>query len=424
MFAMAGVSCYILADTFFISKGLGANGLAALNIAIPVYSFIHGTALMLGMGGATRYSVEKSRGNEEKASEAFSFTVISAILFSFLFLLTGIFLSEPITSLLGADSEIFGMTSVYIKILLLFSPAFIFNEVILCFVRNDNAPGLAMAATLTGSLFNILFDYILVFPLNMGITGAVLATGFSPVVGLVVLSSHIIKKKNGFHLKKIKFSFKTPLNICVLGCPSLISELSSGVAIIVYNMLILGLMGNLGIAAYGIIANVSIVATAFFTGIAQGTQPLVSRAFGSGDRKSAKETLRYAVIFSVILSAVIYLLLFVFAEQTAGVFNGENNGVLQATAVNGIKIYFTAIIFAGLNIILSVFFTSAERPVPAYIITLTRGLFVLVPTAVILSVIFKINGVWASFAVTEFIVLSAAVAMLFVFLKKTEKKGK
>ena len=137
---MLGLSCYILADTFFVAKGLLADGLAALNLAIPVYSFIHGTGLMLGMGGATRYSVLKSQRKDGEADKIFTNALFLSAAFAVLFVLTGIFLSEPLTAALGANAGIFEMTNTYLKVLLLFSPAFLLNDVLICFVRNDGNP--------------------------------------------------------------------------------------------------------------------------------------------------------------------------------------------------------------------------------------------------------------------------------------------
>ena len=130
---MIGLSCYILADTFFIARGLGSDGLAALNIAIPVYSFVHGCGMMLGMGGATKYSIFRVG------------------IFALIFVLMGLGFSGNITSLLGADGDIFEMTKTYLMVVLLFAPAFMTNDFLLCFVRNDGNPGLAMTAMLTGS---------------------------------------------------------------------------------------------------------------------------------------------------------------------------------------------------------------------------------------------------------------------------------
>lgn len=101
-----GVSCYILADTFFISRGLGADGLTALNLAIPVYNFIFGAGLMLGMGGATKFSICKSQGEEEKANHIYLNTLYLGGLFSVLFLLPGLFRAEELVALLGAEGAV------------------------------------------------------------------------------------------------------------------------------------------------------------------------------------------------------------------------------------------------------------------------------------------------------------------------------
>ena len=91
----------------------------------------------------------------------------------------GVFFAGRISTILGANQKIWQMTTTYLKVLMLFSPAFIFNDIILCFVRNDSNPKLSMIATVSGSLFNVVFDYIFIFPCGMGMLGAVLATGFS-----------------------------------------------------------------------------------------------------------------------------------------------------------------------------------------------------------------------------------------------------
>ena len=129
--AMIAMSCYILADTFFVSQVLGTRGLAALNLAIPAYNFIHGTGLMLGMGGATRFSILKSQDADREANRMYTVTLYLSLIFSVLFVLTGLFLSGGLARLLGADPAVFDMTNTYLKVLLLFSPAFILNDVLL-----------------------------------------------------------------------------------------------------------------------------------------------------------------------------------------------------------------------------------------------------------------------------------------------------
>ena len=246
---MIGLSCYILADTFFVSKGLGSNGLAALNLAIPVYSFIHGTGLMLGMGGAAGYSMMKSQEKNEEANMIFSHTVVLMLFFAALFVAAGLFGAGTITGLLGADEVVSDMCRTYLKVLLLFSPMFLVNDILLCFVRNDGAPQLSMAAMLIGSFSNIVLDYVFIFPLGMGIFGAVFATGLAPVISLLVLSSYFIRKLNRFRLVKSVPGLKACGQIFGCGAASLVAEVSSGVVMIVFNTIMLGLQGNTGVAA-------------------------------------------------------------------------------------------------------------------------------------------------------------------------------
>lgn len=419
---MIGLSCYILADTYFVAKGLGSNGLAALNLAIPIYSFIHGSGLMLGIGGATRYSMKKSVGNIKEGNEIFSHTLVFAALFAVIFILSGILFSNKITILLGADGAIFEMCKTYLRVLLLFSPAFLLNEVIICFVRNDGEPGLAMMAMLVGSFSNIILDYIFIFELKMGIFGAVFATGFAPVISLFIMSSHFLKRRNQFCFEKGKIQGKITRNIFAGGFPSLVAEISSGIVMMIFNGIMLKLSGNTGVAAYGVIANISLVVLAIYTGIAQGIQPLVSRYYGKGEQEKNHKILKYAAGLIVILSVLIYAGIFTEADGIAAVFNSEGNAVLQKIAVLGLKIYFTACIFAGWNIVLSVYFTSSECAILAHVISLLRGFFIIIPMAFLLSEVWGIRGLWMAFPVTELIVAGIGMIFLFQKIRKEEKR--
>lgn len=406
---MLGLSGYILADTFFIARGLGANGLAALNLAIPIYSFIHGSGLMLGMGGATKYSIYKGQGEGEPAGRLFTDTVYAALLLAAVFVTAGIFFSGNLTSLLGAKGDVYDMTATYLKVILLFSPAFLMNDVLICFVRNDGAPQLSMLAMLLGSFSNIVLDYILIFPLDLGILGAVLATGIAPLISILILSRHFVKRQNHFGLKKGKPQLSVIREVILLGVPSLVTEVSSGVVIIAFNYIILRLLGNTGVAAYGVIANISLVVVAVYTGIAQGMQPVTSSAYGRGDGNTVTQVLKYALAAMLGLSAVIYAVVFFAAGPIVGVFNSENSVGLQEIAEGGMKIYFTAVPFVGANIILAMHFTATEKAFPAQVVSVLRGLIIILPMAFILSYAAGLTGVWLAFPATECMVVLLAV---------------
>lgn len=414
---MAGLSCYILADTFFISCDMGSDGITALNLALPIYSVIHGSGLMLGMGGSTKYSIAKSRGDDKAADIIFTNTLFFALILSLIYSLCGLFFSHRLTSLLGADSSIFELTETYLRVMMLFSPAFILNDMFLCFIRNDRSPALAMTAMLCGSFSNIFLDYLFIFPFKMGMFGAILATGLAPIISLTVQSLHKITGRNGFHITKTLPNPRLISEIFKLGVPSLVTELASGIVILVFNFISLALSGNAGVAAYGIVANVSLVAAAVFSGCAQGIQPLLSRVRGQSDGKTAALIFKYALAAGAIISAVMYGFILLKSGLITDIFNRDGDTLLHSLAVVGMRIYFAALPFMGFNMILTVFFTSAEKAIPAQILTLARGFFIIIPSAFILSALFDMTGIWLSFPVAE--ALSSVIGI--IFLKNNKK---
>lgn len=435
---MVGLSCYILADTFFISKGLGANGLAALNLAIPVYSFIHGCGLMLGMGGGTKYSIcqalhdsrisgfskeslPKNPNASENADRVFTNMLYAAAALAVCFVLAGIFFSGRLTRLLGADAEIAGMTQTYLRVILLFSPAFIMNNLCICFVRNDGAPRLSMLAMLGGSFSNIILDYILIFPLHMGILGAVLATGIAPLISMLILSGHLLGGKRGFHTLREKPRLSVILPCISLGFPSLVTEVSSGIVIIIFNIIFLKLAGNVGIAAYGVIANLSLVVVAVYNGIAQGIQPVISRAYGRKEEQTVRQVFRYGLGTVLVLSVLVYAVIFLFADPITGIFNSEGNARLQELAQSGMRLYFTVAPFVGFNILVSAYFTSVERAVPAQAVSVIRGFVLIIPMAFAMAAAAGVTGVWLAFPVTEGVVSVMGLGMYWKMRNRSRK---
>ena len=415
---MIGLSCYILADTFFVSKSLGANGLTALNLAIPIYSFINGSGLMIGMGGGIKYSIFKSQNNDKNANSVFTQALMLTLIIALTFFIIGICFTGNIVKMLGANEEVYSMCYTYLQIILLFAPMFMLNNLLLCFVRNDGAPQLSMAAMIGGSLSNIILDYVFMFPFDMGIFGAVLATGLAPVISMMILSPFFIKKKNHFKIIKERIAKLYFIEIVSGGLPSLITEVSSGIVMIVFNTIILQLAGNTGVAAYGVIANLSLVVISIYTGISQGIQPLLSNGYGLKNIKKVKTIFKYALITVVIVSMTIYLIIIFNNDTIVKIFNSENNPLLQEIGQAGLKIYFIGCLFAGFNIVSSIYFTATEHSLPAHIISLLRGFIIIIPTAFLLANLFKMTGVWATFPVTEIIVSLISIVFIYQNTKK------
>lgn len=172
-------------------------------------------------------------------------------------------------------------------------------------------------------------------------------------------------------------------------------------------------------AAYGVVANISLVVMSVFTGIAQGMQPVLSSAFGSGRIKEAAEVLRYGIVTSLALAAVIYGMLFFLSSPITGIFNSENITELQTIAEKGLRLYFTACPFAALNIVIGVFFSSTMGESLAQIISLSRGFIIIIPAAFILSELFSLTGVWLALPAAE--IITAVISMIMLKLPGKDK---
>ena len=402
--AMIGTSCYVLADTFFISVAAGSLGITALNLTLPLYGIIFAVGSMIGVGSATRYSLERS-SQKGSGNDYFFNAVVWSVIISCFFVVCGIFIPDKILALLGADPQILKIGLPYMRIVLLFTPFFMVNYTFTSFVRNDNAPKLAMTATLVSGIFNIVLDYILMFPMKMGMTGAALATGISPIVSMGICSLHYFSKNNNITFTLSVPSFKKLINACYLGISALIGELSSGITTLIFNFLLLKLSGNTAVAAYGIIANIALVGISLFNGISLGLQPVASYIHGKGDFPSEKRVCRRSVKLGLFVACIIVVSIITFSDVFISVFNNENSRELADMASVGIKIYFTGFIAASVNIIKSGFYSAVGKGKESAAISLSRGIFTIILTALLLSKFLGIIGVWLAFPVSEIITL-------------------
>ena len=170
-------------------------------------------------------------------------------------------------------------------------------------------------------------------------------------------------------------------------------------------------------AAYGVIANLSLVVVAIFTGLAQGMQPLVSRAFGRGEEEAASRVLRYALSAMLTIALAVYLSVFLFAGPIAGAFNSQGDPALQRIAVYGLSLYFLAAPFVGFNIVVSMYFTSVGRALPAHLVSVLRGLVLILPLAFLLTALMGVSGVWLALPATEGAVSILSLALLIKIKK-------
>ena len=275
-----------------------------------------------------------------------------------------------------------------------------------------------MLAMIGGSVSNVILDYIFLFPLKMGMFGAAFATSLAPIISLGILSIHFAKKKSRPAILKHKLTRPAIKDILNLGSSTFIMEVSSAVVLTTFNLLILGLEGNKGVAAYGIVANIAFVAVAIFTGLGQGVQPLISKYYGLKDRKTVRRVNRYALLTAGFIAALIYLGTFFNSEALIGLFNNENDPVILRLADSGTKIYFLGFFFVGINIVTAMILSATEKGRAAFVLSVLRGLAVIVPMAILLSSLWGMTGIWSSFVLSELIVAGFAL-----YLTTATEKG-
>lgn len=420
---MLGLSCYILADTYFISAGVGNLGLTALNIAIPVFSMISGVGLMIGVGASARFSSMRARA-DQRANNLFANACCFGLAAGLLITFIGIAFSQELCQILGADKETLAYTNEYLKTLMCTSLLFIMNNILTAFVRNDGNPRLSMTAMLVGSFSNIILDYVFIFPMKLGMFGAAAATAVAPTVSMMILSLHFITKANTFSLRRCRISLRL-IGLCLYtGVFSFITELSSGLVTLAFNRVILDKAGNIGVAAYGIIANVALVAISVFTGISQGLQPIASVACARGNRRELHRAFRYSCILSLAFSVILMLCAIFFHREIVAIFNSEKSTEMAALAEHGLPLYFIGFFPAGLNIITASFLSACEKPKESTVLSFLRGIIFILPSVFLLSSIAGINGVWLSFGTAESLTFFFSVGFTVLFLRKFEKINK
>lgn len=413
MISMIGLSCYILADTFFISLGMGETGLAALNISCPSFSIVFSLGLLFGIGGSTKFAIHRGAKETDKANKVFTHTILVVGVFAVLFILMGAFLSEQISYALGADADTIAYCNDYVQIILCFAPFFMFNTVFQNFIRNDGAPRLAMVAILVGNLFNILFDWVFVFPCKLNMLGAALATGISPVISILILSVFFIRKKNSFRLIKCKISPRTIFQFTALGIPSFLSELSTGIIMIIFNKLLYDLGQNTAVAAFSIVMNVAYVVNAIINGVTQGSQPIISYNYGEGNYQKIRSTLKYALITISALAIISYIVVCSGADVITKIFNSEGSTELQKIAPLGLRLFFIYSLIACFNILFAGYFSASNKALYSQLITLTRCYVTIIPLAYLFAHLFGMTGLWLSMTAAEIITLALTLTLFF-----------
>lgn len=417
LLGMLSNSVYCIVDIYFVSAGSGSQGLAAMNICMPVFTVLSCFGLLFGVGGATVMSVSQGCGDLKTRNKAFSASVIMMLITGLLFTVFGILFRKEFAYLLGSDDILLPLVLEYLTPVLCSALPFVLMYSLSVLLRADNNPKLAMVSLMVGNISNIILDYVFVSVFNMGIFGASFATSIAPVLSLGVASFHFICKKNSVHFTIKAYDLKVIGRIVSVGVGSGIMELSAGAIIFMFNSAILRLGGDVYLAAYAVITNIAYVFKGLLNGFAQAAQPLISTNFGSGIIKRCTRSLRVCLIYSSVFCVVCYGIITVFPGFIVSFFS-NGDGEMELIASKGMIMYFSSLLFTGINTMLMYFFQSIEQGTKALLLAVCKGFLFVTLGLWVLTSVMGVDGVWYSVLFGEILTLVIALPMILGSVKK------
>lgn len=414
-------AAFVLCDTIFIGRGVGSDGLAALNIALPCYTLMTAFGQMLGAGGATAISYSKGQGKDHEANGLFTTAILLAAVVSLSLGALGCLFWEPIAYACGADDSIIVLTGQYLSILNGSAVVFVFNNMLGFFVRNDHAPRWAMISSVTGCLLNIVLDYLFIFPLGFGMAGAISATVISSGVSALLLTRHFFTKKATLKLDFSGIRLAGLGRILRNGLPNCIAELSTGVVILLFNLRLMQLGGVDAVTSYSIISNTAYVFLAVFGGVNNTIQPLISFNAGAGHYRRVLQFLRYGYTVVFGLCAVLVAIGELFPHAIVQIFISQPTDAILSCAVPAIRFYFSAYLLMCFNMVSATFLQSIEQARAAAVVSFCRGFLFLVPLLYLLSGLLGINGVWLTVPASELLTFAGAVLLVWRMTKQYQE---
>lgn len=417
LLGMLSNSIYCIVDIYFVSAGSGSQGLAAMNICMPVFTILSCVGLLFGVGGATIMSISQGTGDMNTRNKAFSVSVFMMLIVGLLFSVFGLLFRREFSYLLGSDDQLLPLVLEYLTPVMCSALPFVLMYSLSVLLRADNNPKLAMAALMVGNISNIILDYVFVSVFHMGIFGASVATSIAPVLSLIAASFHFILRKNTVHFKLRSFDPKVIGRILSVGIGSGIMELSAGAIIFMFNSAILNLGGEVYLAAYAVITNIAYVFKGLLNGFAQAAQPLISTNFGSGIIKRCSKSLRVCLIYSSVFCIVCYGIITVVPGFIVSFFsNGDTN--MEAIASKGMIMYFSSLLFTGINTMLMYFFQSIEQGRKSLFLAVCKGFLFVTLGLWILTSFMGVEGVWYAVLFGEVLTFVIALPMVLRSVKK------
>ena len=410
---------YNVVDGIFVGQGVGSAALGAVNIGVPFITFSVAAAAMFPMGGATVVAIRMGRGDREGANHAFMTSVALTLLVSVLLTAAGMTFCGQIIGMSGGrtlSGAVRDMAVDYLFYYCAFSAPMLMSTCLSVFVRNDGSPALSFVGMCVGAGANIFLDWLFIFPMDMGVIGAAIASGLGQVFSVAVLLSHFVRRQGSLRFRRFHLSGALAVKICKRGVPGAVSQLTTPVTALCYNLMLAKLVGDIGVSTFSVLSFIYSLANAILSGVAQGLQPLWGNCCGKRDTDGMNEYFRWGRRINVILSSAIYGLLLFFTESVIRIFNQDPELVQNASTA--LPLFSLSFIPMALNLIYTAFLYSTKRTLLADAISFSRGVVLKAAAIFCLPVLLGGDTIWLAPLAAEFLTLLLALA-----LSKTSKSA-
>lgn len=394
------MSINILVDGIFVSHGVGEDALAGVNIAVPIFSIFLSISLWIGMGGATLYSISLARNEIKKAQSIFTQSFVLAILIVGALAILSLWKETELAYLFGANDRILPYVLDYLHIILLFGIVFVFENVLSIFIRNDGNPRLAMVGLVVTAILNIVFNYVFIFVMDLGISGAAYATVLATFIGFLVMLTHFWRKSSTLKFVRLKFEYAIIKQVMNIGFPSFVVESSAAILTMGYNITFMHYTGELGVKAFAVVNYIHVMFLLLFLGVGAALQPIASFHYGAKLYERLRSSLKLAVGTGILFGVITLIVGIIFADFLVSMFGIESKEVHDFT-VKGIGLFFISYLFLAYNLVYAEYFQAIRNIRLSIIIILARSIILLIPLLWLLPMFFGVNGIWLAFPVAE-----------------------
>lgn len=411
------MSFYTMVDGLFVSNLIGTSALSAINLTAPVIQVVTAISTMLATGGSAVIMKKMGEQKPKEAREDFTFLILVNVAVGLVMTMLGYSLMEAIFGGMGLSPEVAGYCTSYLSCYLLFTiPILLMNNFTLYMIASEKA-ALSLICSVAGGVLNIVLDYVFIGLLDMGISGAAIATGLgysvTAVVGLFVFS----RKKSLLHFTKPAFRFRVLAGAAANGCSEMATALVTGIITMMFNWTMLRYVGEDGVAAVTIIMYVLMFASSLYTGYSYGVAPMLSYYYGEKNHEKLKKLVSTSLKVIGVISLVTVAASFAATKPLVSIFTRPDNPVYDL-AVTGNRICTLALFFIGFNIFASGMFTALSNGIISAILAFSRSFVFMLITMLILPAILGINGIWLATPAAELMALALAAFMFGKYRKR------